>query len=133
MECRGGVEMNSDTADFNLTPPDESGVSQCQKSLDSDSDTPPAAVASEAPEGVVRILLSKLASDALTAAGADCFAVVSRATWPDDPNRWVIHIAPVAWESAIGACKVLLGTHCAAKKRDAGESAVRRRRLHASA
>ncbi len=106
--------MNSDSVKINSDIPAHGGVSQCQNSLDSDSDTPPGVAA---PKGVVRILLSKAASDALTAAGEGAFAIVGKATSPDDPSRWVIHLAPVEWETAVAACNVLLGTHRAIRRK----------------
>jgi len=69
----------------------------------------------EKPESkIVRIILSRVASDALTAAGDQCFAVIGRASYPDDPARWVIHIAPVSFGTAHDACEVLMGTKRAA-------------------
>ena len=68
---------------------------------------------------LVRILLSRTASDALTATGEQAFAVIGRASYPDDPTRWVIHIAPVSFETAHDACEVLLGTKRAAPLRKA--------------
>jgi hypothetical protein len=68
---------------------------------------------------LVRILLSKAASDALTASGEQAFSVIGRASHPDDPTRWVIYIAPVSFTTASDACAVLLGTKRAAPLRKA--------------
>ena len=66
-------------------------------------------------KGIVRILLSRAASDALTATGENAFAIVGKASHPEIPGRWVIHLAPVEWETAMDASRVLLGTHRAVK------------------
>ena len=73
---------------------------------------------------VTRIVLSRVASDALTATGERAFAVIGRASYPDDPTRWVIHIAPVSFETAHDACRVLLAGKTVKKTRRAnpGES-----------
>lgn len=105
--------MTGATVKTNLAPRDGGGVSQCQKSLDSDSDTPPAAETSErvseSEKKLIRILLSERVSAALTEAGEQCFAIIGKASHPDDPSRWVLHLAPVEWETAHDACEVLLG------------------------
>lgn len=42
-----------------------------------------------------RILLGPSASQALTDAGPSVFLVIGRASWPEDPSRWVLHLVPV--------------------------------------
>ncbi len=65
--------------------------------------------------GHVRILLSQAASEALTATGESAFLVIGKASHPDDPSRWVIHLVPVPMATASAACSVALGTHRAVK------------------
>ncbi len=59
--------------------------------------------------GHVRILLSQAASDHLTATGESAFMVIGRASHPDDPARWVIHLLPVPMATASAACEIALG------------------------
>ncbi len=63
----------------------------------------------------LKILLSQAASDHLTATGEAAFMVIGRASHPDDPARWVIHLVPVDMKAATAACNVALGTHRAVK------------------
>jgi hypothetical protein len=73
------------------------------------------------PDGVIRILLSRAASDALTATGERAFAIVHRCMRgveePETVGRWCITLAPVEWETAQDASAVLLGTKRAAPLR----------------
>jgi hypothetical protein len=62
-----------------------------------------------------RILLSEAASDHLTATGESAFLIVGKASHPDDPRRWVIHLLPLDMKAATAACNVALGTHRAVK------------------
>jgi hypothetical protein len=66
-----------------------------------------------------RILLSRTASEALTAAGPDAFAIVAKAmrgtAEPETAGRWEITLAPIEWETARDASAVLMGTKVAAK------------------
>lgn len=62
-----------------------------------------------------RILLGEKASAALTAAGDAAFVVIGKASHPDDPTRWVIHLMPLDMKTATAACNVALGTHRAVK------------------
>lgn len=63
----------------------------------------------------IRILLSEAASLALTESGERAFTVLCKASHPDHPGRWVIHLAPVEWKAACDASSVLLGSHKAVK------------------
>jgi hypothetical protein len=72
---------------------------------------PPAFPVIEPQAGTVRLLLSAPASQALADAGESCFVIVSRATWPEDPKRFVIILAPCPLDIARQAEGVLLGTH----------------------
>jgi len=60
--------------------------------------------------GVVRILLSQAASEALASTGENAFAIVGKASHPEIPGRWVIHLASAEWHNAMDASAVLLGT-----------------------
>ena len=68
-------------------------------------------------EGHVRILLGASASEALTATGEAAFAIIGKASHPDDPTRWVLHLIPVDKALADQACGVILGTHKATRVR----------------
>jgi hypothetical protein len=63
----------------------------------------------------IRILLSEAASLALTESGERAFTIIGRASHPEQPNRWVIHLAPVEWKAACDASSVLLGSHKAVR------------------
>jgi hypothetical protein len=71
------------------------------------------------PDGHLRILLGQRASDHLTATGESAFIVIGKASHPDDPSRWVIHLVPLDMKTATAACNVALGTHRAVKIKDA--------------
>jgi hypothetical protein len=71
----------------------------------------------------IRILLSEAASLALTESGERAFTVLCKASHPDHPGRWVIHLAPVEWKTACDASSVLLGTHTARKIKPAATPA----------
>jgi len=58
---------------------------------------------------VSRIPLGPRASEALTATGESAFMVIGRASHPDDPSRWVIHLVPVDMQLACQACEVATG------------------------
>lgn len=66
---------------------------------------------------MIRILLSEAASDALTAAGEEAFAVVHKSMRtieaPEEAGRWILHLAPVPFSRAQEACDVLLGRRAA--------------------
>lgn len=68
---------------------------------------------------LIRILLSKSASDALTNAGESSFVIVSKAMRgtdePETAGRREITLAPADWITARDACAVLLGEKRAAK------------------
>jgi hypothetical protein len=70
---------------------------------------------SETSPGPIRILLGQAASDHLNAAGESCFAVVGRASYPDDPARWVLHIIPASMATANDAVAVAQGRAAARK------------------
>lgn len=65
----------------------------------------------------IRILLGEKASAALTAAGADAFVVVGRASHPDDPTRWAIHLLLVPMNLACDAIAVATGEAKATRQR----------------
>jgi hypothetical protein len=48
--------------------------------------------------GRLRIILDQQSSEALTATGGSAFMVIGRASHPDDPARWVIHLLPARWQ-----------------------------------
>jgi hypothetical protein len=66
--------------------------------------------------GHVRILLSQAASEALTATGESAFMVIGRASHPDDPARWILHLVPVPMATASAACEVATGVRKAGKR-----------------
>lgn len=66
---------------------------------------------------IVRLLLGERASAALAAAGADAFVVIGRASYPDDPTRWAIHLLPVPMKTAGDAIAVATGQARATKVR----------------
>lgn len=75
----------------------------------------------------IRILLGVKASAALTAAGESAFLIAGKASWPDDPSRWVLHLVPADMKQAADACLVALGQARAVKPRmpkPAGKSAT---------
>lgn len=57
----------------------------------------------------VRILLSARASEHLTATGEQCFAVIGRASYPDSPQRMVLHLVPCSVDHANKAVAVAKG------------------------
>jgi hypothetical protein len=63
----------------------------------------------------IRILLGPTASAHLTAAGESCFAVVGRASYPNDPSRWVLHLQPCDIATADNAVAVAQGRATARK------------------
>lgn len=66
--------------------------------------------------GHLRLILGQRASEALTASGETAFLVVGKASWPDDPSRWVLHAVPLDMAAACAACEVALGTRKAGKR-----------------
>lgn len=56
-----------------------------------------------------RILLSEAASRHLSATGENCFAVVGKASWPDNPARWVLYLLPCSIAQADSAVRVARG------------------------
>jgi len=66
--------------------------------------------------GQVRLLLGQAASDYLTATGESAFLIVGKASHPDDPSRWVIHLVPVDMQLACQACEVASGTRKPGKR-----------------
>ena len=77
-----------------------------------------------APPGVTRILLSEAASRHLTESGEECFAIVSRQSWPADPKRWAIYLLPVSLRTANDATAVLLGKARAARIKTTNTSSI---------
>lgn len=57
----------------------------------------------------IRILLDPATSDTLTATGESAFLIVGKASWPDDPSRWVLHLVPCPMATASAACEIALG------------------------
>lgn len=56
-----------------------------------------------------RILLSEAASRHLSQNGQSCFAVTAKASWPDDPTRWVLYLVPCSIAQADAAVRVARG------------------------
>lgn len=69
----------------------------------------------------VRLLLGRAASEALTSTGEKAFVLIGKASYPDEPGRWAIHIVPCEIETANAASRVALGTHKATKKGGKGD------------
>jgi hypothetical protein len=57
----------------------------------------------------IRILLGQRASDHLTATGESAFLVIGKASHPDDPSRWILHLVPVPMATASAACEIAMG------------------------
>jgi hypothetical protein len=57
----------------------------------------------------IRILLDPATSDTLSATGESAFIVIGKASHPDDPARWVIHLLPVPMATAAAACEIAMG------------------------
>ena len=68
---------------------------------------------------LIRITLDPEQSRQLSQAGQGAFSIVGRASYPGDPSRWILTLAPVEWKTAAAACHVLQGTHRATKIRPA--------------
>ena len=64
----------------------------------------------------LRILLSESESAALTAAGESAFLVIGKASHPQDPSRWVLHLLPLPMKAACEASEVALGTRKPGKR-----------------
>jgi hypothetical protein len=62
-----------------------------------------------------KIILGKTASEALTRSGENAFLVIGRASHPDEPGRWVLHIVPATVDQLNNAHRVIVGTHRATK------------------
>ncbi len=58
--------------------------------------------------GIVRILLSEAAGNALAAVG-EAFVVVGRGRYPDSNGRWVIYCQPAQLAVVNAACDVITG------------------------
>ena len=54
-------------------------------------------------------MLSEMESAALTATGEIAFLIVGKASLPDDPTRWILHLVPVPMATAAAACEVAQG------------------------
>jgi hypothetical protein len=72
----------------------------------------------------LRILLGQRASDHLTATGESAFLVIGKASLPDDPSRWILHLVPVPMATAAAACNVAIGTHRAVKIKGAASLTI---------
>lgn len=66
--------------------------------------------------GQVRLLLGQAASDYLTATGESAFLIVGKASHPDDPSRWALHLVPVEKGLADKLCEIAMGTRKAGAK-----------------
>jgi len=71
--------------------------------------------------GVIRILLSKAASDVLTETGERSFIIVAKVMRgteePQTMGRWAITLAPIDWQRSRDAAGVLMGTRKASRLR----------------
>jgi len=63
---------------------------------------------------VIKIILSERSTAALLACG-ECFQIVGRSSYPDQPGRMVIFCQPCPMELATAACQILDGTHKAVR------------------
>lgn len=82
----------------------------------------PDPLAANLPPETIRIILDAGQSATLAATGNRAFTIISRQSYPGDRSRWIVTVAPVAWDRAVGASNVLLGTHRATKIRTAERS-----------
>jgi hypothetical protein len=64
----------------------------------------------------LRILLDPATSDTLSATGEAAFFVIGKASHPDDPSRWVLHLVPVDMQLACQACEVATGARKPGKR-----------------
>jgi hypothetical protein len=62
------------------------------------------------------LLLGQRASEALTAAGESAFLIIGKASFPDDPSRWVLHLVPLDLQLACQACEVATGARKPGKR-----------------
>lgn len=69
------------------------------------------------PDAPTRILLSEAASRHLAATGEKCFVVIDRASYPDDPKRWIIYLVPCSIAQADAAVRVAMGQSTERRKR----------------
>ena len=72
-------------------------------------------LAADIPPRVIRIPLNADQTAQLAAAGAGAFNIISRRSYPGDPGRWIVTVAPVSWDRAVAASGVLLGSHRAVR------------------
>jgi hypothetical protein len=92
-------------------------VPQSHKSLDCGSGTNRDCETGEnadplAMPGVTRLLLSERASAVLLEAG-ECFTIVGKGSYPDQPGRMAVYLQAVPMATAAAACGVIAGTHTA--------------------
>jgi hypothetical protein len=66
----------------------------------------------------IRILLSEAASRHLTETGEKCFAVIGKASHPDNPARWILYLMPCDIPTADAACRVARGISKERRPRD---------------
>ena len=57
----------------------------------------------------LKILLDPEQSEILSDTGHSAFLVLARASYPQDPKRWILHIVPTSMSQASAACRVALG------------------------
>lgn len=67
--------------------------------------------------GALRILLGPSASKALTDTCNGAFIVIGKASHPDDPTRWALHLIPCPISAANDACDVAQGKAKATRKK----------------
>lgn len=65
----------------------------------------------------IKIILTEEQSRIIHAAGEGAFQIIGRGSWPESVGRYVLHLAPVDWQTAIDASEVLLGRMKAVKIR----------------
>lgn len=104
---KGAVEQSSSTAD---------APHPLHAARSAESGTSHAPEAAEDHQQPIRVLLSKKASEALTAAGEGAFVVIGKVSWPDDPERWAVHAVPCSIEACNNAVAVARGEKRAVNK-----------------
>lgn len=64
----------------------------------------------------MRIILDHQTSEVLSSAGEPAFMIIGRASYPDDPTRWVIHVVACPMATAAAACEVATGQRKAGRR-----------------
>jgi hypothetical protein len=90
---------------------------RCKGAIPYIGNAPNAAPCSPSEVQHLRIILGARASEALAASGEECFVVIAKASWPDDPTRWALHLIPASIKAANAACEVAQGIKRAVKLR----------------